>query len=219
MASTDQTDITYVRPGTEGNSWQASAGIPGIDAKHTFIDPGKKPDQGPDTTPGSIPTRGPSAVTKAPAQNSRSWWQWRNRSRIALDEAGNNSGGQWSATVDEPQNNTQKPIDPRKVAIPMERWTGRTGPVLMALMHRVSEGQMAGVDRFNPNPGTNFAFTPSQRPSPMAFGDGRPNVPRFRTTQRVMPAPLDQQIVSDDQSGTVSGGVLGMGGTLSQRWW
>jgi len=56
------------------------------------------------------------------------------------------------------------------------------------------------------------------RPSPMAFGDGLPNIPRFRTTQRTAPVPLDQQIVSDDQQAR-SGYVLATGGTLNQRWW
>jgi hypothetical protein len=77
---------------------------------------------------------------------------------------------------------------------------------------------MTGERRFALNQGNSFAFTPSLRPSVMAMGDGMPNIPRFRTTQRVSPVPLDQQIVSDDQQAK-SGYVLATGGALSQRWW
>jgi hypothetical protein len=77
---------------------------------------------------------------------------------------------------------------------------------------------MRHAKRFNPDPGTNFAFTPSLRPSPMAMGDGI-GVQRFRTMQRINPAPLDQTIVSTDQSDTATSSVLGVGGQLDQRWW
>jgi hypothetical protein len=214
-AGTDQTDITYVRPGT----WQASAAnVPGIDALHSFAEDPRLPQGPPDSSPGRIPTRGPSAVkdTKAPPQNARRWWQRKNASNIELDQQGN--GPDWTVTISEDQHDTQKAPDPRWKAQVAPRWTARTGPVGVAYLNRISE-RGRGARRFVDNGGANFAFTPSLRPSPMSLGDGRPNIPRFRPTQRVSPASLDQQIVSQDQTNTESGGVLASGGTLSQRWW
>lgn len=214
-ARTDQTDISYVRPGT----WEASPGIPGIDQLHTFADPPRKPLGPPDNSPGSIPTVGPSAVgqTKAPAQNSRKWWWKRNAGQIQLD---NQNGIDWTTEqgTEEPQEDTQRPRDPRTVALRAPRWTATRGPVSQAFMHRNTEHNMSGERRFVDVAGASFAFSPTLRPSPMAFGDGLPNIPRFRTTQRISPVPLDQQIVSEDQQ-VVSGPVLPVGGNLSQRWW
>lgn len=215
-ARTDQTDpVTYTRPGT----WAASAGIPGIDQLHSFAADPRLPQGQPDHSPSQIPTRGPSSDPKAPAIFSQPWWQHKASGEIDLDVRGNDDGGQWDATVQEPQaTSTQRPLDPRTYPIPAPRWTAKTGPVSVHYMHRLSEGQMAGVDRFVDGNGAAAAFTPSLRPSPMAMGDGI-GFQRFRTTQRVSPLPLDQQIVSQDQSGTVSGGVLQSGGILNQRWW
>jgi len=211
---TDQTDITYVRPGT----WNASSGIPGIDALHSFAEDPRLPQGPPDSSPGRIATVGPSAVkeTKAPPQNSRRWWLKRNRSNVMLDVVGN--GSEWNVTINEDQVDTQKAPDPRWKAQVAPRWTARTGPVGVAYFHRTTD-RVGGARRFQETGGTNFAFTPSLRPSPMAMGDGRPNAPRFRPTQRVSPVSLDQQIVSADQRNTESAGVLSMGGTLSQKWW
>lgn len=214
---TDQTDVTYVRPGT----WNASSGIPGIDKLHSFAEPVREKLGPPDSSPGRIPTVGPSAVneTKAPAQNSRRWWWKRNAGQIILD---NQNGSDWNTEdgTPVPQTDTQRPRDPRTVALTAPRWTATRGPVAQAFMHRDTEHNMTGERRFVDPAGASFAFTPSLRPSPMAFGDGLPNVPRFRTTQRISPVPLDQQIVSQDQQ-AISGPVLAMsdGSALGQRWW
>jgi len=214
-SATDQTDITYVRPG----SWAASPGIPGIDNRHQFATPAREQLGPPDHSPGSIDTVGPSAVnqTKAPPQNSGAWWHRRNFGQFFLDRM---NGTNWGAVKGEPQpqNNTQRPLDPRTYPLVAPRWTATTGPVTTAYLQRDSEHNMTGERRFADVLGASFAFTPSLRPSPMAFGDGLPNIPRFRTTQRTAPVPLDQQIVSDDQQAR-SGYVLATGGTLNQRWW
>lgn len=227
MSGTDQTSITYVRPG----EWQPSAAmIPGIDARHTFANQGINDPEGPplglpqggpsdpDSATARIDTRGPSAGGfHAPPQNDRKWWRRRNASQVNLDTVGD--GSEWEFTADLPQVDTEKPRDPRNAPIPVDRWTGRTGPVLMAFLNRTFAARdMRHASRFNPNPGTNFAFTPSLRPSPAALGDGN-GFRRFRTTQRLSPAPLDQVIVSHDQSDSTPGTVLGNGGQLSQRWW
>lgn len=218
-AATDQTDITYVRPG----SWEASPGIPGIDARHQFAKPSPWPLQPAEDNPGSIgnPVNGPSALadTKAPAQNSRYWWNRRNASQFVLD---NQNGDKWGVVEGEPQpqNDTQRPLDFRTFPLVAPRWTATRGPVTTAYLNRESEHNMTGERRFVDVLGASFAFTPTLRPSPMAYGDGLPNVPRFRTTQRISPAPLDQQIVSQDQQAE-SGFVLATGGTNLQnsRWW
>lgn len=209
--------VTYVRPG----SWEASPGIPGIDVHHTFANPARQPLGPPDESPASIDTVGPSALnqTKAPAQNSRAWWNKRNAGQFFLD---NQNGSKWGEVEGEPQpqNDTQRPQDPRTYPLTAPRWTATRGPVTTAYLNRESEHNMTGERRFVDVLGASFAFTPSLRPSPMAFGDGLPNIPRFRTTQRVSPVPLDQQIVSDDQQAR-SGYVLATGGSdlSSGRYW
>lgn len=218
--------IQYVRP----VAWSPSPGIPGIDAHHTFVNegvtnPGDGPPLGnprggpsqPDGAVANIPTPGPSAGGfHAPAQNDGAWWQRRNRSSNTFDEFQGESG-----TVTQPvaQPNTQRPRDPRTTPVPVDRWTATHGPVNQYFYTRnPGVKDMTGMKRFHPNPGTNFAFTPSLRPSAGALGDGR-GTTRFRTTQRETPAPLDNQIVSNDQLSAQSGPILSMGSSLSQRWW
>lgn len=209
--------VTYVRPG----SWEASVGVPGIDQHHTFADPGPHSLGQPDESPGSIDTVGPSAVndTKAPAQNSRAWWFHHNAGQFLLD---NQNGDKWGDVEGEPQpqNDTQRPKDFRTYSLVAPRWTATRGPVTTGWINRESEHNMTGERLFVDPKGASFAYTPTLRPSPMAFGDGLPNIPRFRTTQRVSPVPLDQQIVSDDQQAR-SGYVLATGPTdlSSTRWW
>lgn len=216
--STDQTDITYVRPG----SWEASPGIPGIDYRHQFATPARDVKQPPDATPGAnVAITGPSAVndTKAPAQNSRPWWWKRNASQFLLD---NQNGANWGEVTGEPQpqNDTQRPLDYRTFPLVAPRWTAMRGPVTTAYLNRLSEHNMTGERRFADVVGASFAYTATLRPNPMQFGDGLPNIPRFRTTQRTTPMPTDQQIVSQDQQAE-SGYVLATGGTdlTAMRWW
>lgn len=214
--ATDQTDsTTYTRPGV----WDISVPIvPGIDTLHSFRDPGIDPK--PSTipiTPGVAPMPGPSAVTdtKAPPQNSRAWWRRRNNSAFVIDSQ---NGDRQEVTLDTPSGEKLRGPDPRYTTIPVDRWTGRRGPELLAYLQRVSFGNFR-ERRFVPNPGAHMAFTPSLRPSPMAFGDGIGNVSRFRPTQRSMPVPLDQQIISTDQQNATSKPILSSGSQLSQRWW
>lgn len=211
---TDQTDITYVRPG----SWEASPGIPGIDYRHQFATPAREPLGPPDESPGNVDERGPSALndTKAPAQNSRAWWFKHNAGQFLLD---NLNGSNWGPVegVPEPQNDTQRPLDPRTYPLTAPRWTATRGPVTTAYLNRVSEHNLTGERRFVDTLGASFAFTPTLRPNPMAFGDGLPNVPRFRTTQRISPQPLDMQIVSQDQTAE-PGSVFATGSGL-KSWW
>lgn len=225
-SGTDQTSIQYVRPGT----WQASAGIAGIDEHHTYVNeyvsdpfgpPLGNPRGGPAPADGptaEIPTVGPSAGgMHAPPQNDYAYWQNRNASAQYFDDIGN--GADWNTTLDEPQPDTLRPLDPRRYPIPTNRITQTMSPMNLAYLNRnPTSVDMRHAKRFNPNPGTNFAFTPSLRPSPMSLGDGN-GVQRFRTTQRVSPAPLDQTIHSEDQSDTRTGSVLSVGGQLTQKWW
>lgn len=224
--STDQTSIQYVRPG----QWQpSSARVPGIDALHSYQKEGVNDPAGPplgnprggpapaDGPTAELPTIGPSAGGfNAPPQNDRKWWQRRNKSTIVLDQVAN--GDEWEVTQDTPQPDTMRPRDPRNTPIPLNRITQRMGPLNLAFLNRtVAARDMRHASRFNPDPGTNFAFTPSLRPSPMALGDGI-GFNRFRTTQRISPAPLDQTIASEDQSNTRVESVFSMAAGL-QKWW
>lgn len=219
--------IAYAAP---ARNWSPSPGIAGIDARHTFVnrgveDPGTgiplgNPTGGvskPDGAVADIPVPGPSAGGfTAPPQNDAGWWLNRNMSANQFDEY---QGESVTVTQSVSQPDTQRPRDPRTTPIAAERWTARNGPVMMYLYERnPNVRDMTGLKRFHPDPGSNFAFSPTQRPSPAALGDGR-GTQRFRTTQRDVPSSLDSQIVSNDQLGQSSGPVLSSGGTLSQRWW
>ena len=224
---TDQTTIQYVRPGT----WQASAGIPGIDALHTYVNEGVNDPVGPplgmprgepsppDGPTAELSTVGPSAGTlHAPPQNDGPWWRRRNASNIHADEVGNGVGER-NVTLDDNPPVGIRARDPRNTPVPENRITQQLGPLNMAYLNRTEAARdMRHASRFNPDPGRSFAFTPSLRPSPASLGDGI-GFRRFRTTQRVSPAPLDQTIVSQDQSDTSTGSVLGVGSQLMQRWW
>lgn len=228
MTGLDQTNpVTYTRPGT----WQASVGIAGIDATHTFVDPGPENRVDPSSTAPPIAPGltgmdgGPDALkdTKAPAMWSRAWWQNRNKSSIQLENSLSQNGGDpYNNTVRQDQTymlgDSPKVQNPSVVPIPNPRWTGNQGPQNVEYSQHVDDVNRRPT-RFVDTGGAAVAFSPSLRPSPMAMGDGRPNIPRFRPTQRVAPVPLDQQIVSQDQTNTNSSGVLSLGGTLSQRWW
>lgn len=223
---TDQTSIEYVRPG----AWQASAGIPGIDARHTYVneymsDPVGPPigmprgePSPPDGPTAELSTVGPSAGgMHAPPQNDNRWWWRRNASRIQADRVAN--GSDWEVNQDDTPPVGQRPRDPRTVPVPQNRITQFMGPMNMAYLNRTGAARdMRHATRFVDPGARTFAFTPSLRPSPMALGDGQ-GFQRFRTTQRVSPAPLDQTIVSKDQSDTSTGSVLGVGSQLMQRWW
>lgn len=213
MSGTNQTDaIEYIRPG----GWSASVGLVGIDELHTFAsDPRQLTEPPPPVKPGVFPLPGPSAQTKAPAQNSRRWWRKRSQSTNELDALGND--GQWLATTEEPQGSKTKPRDPRTQPIPSPRWTGTMGPVLVGYMHRTTEGTMYGARRFVDHAGSSFAYAPSTRQSPMALGDGR-GTKRFRPTQRNRPETLDQQTVSIDEQ-TYKGGSVLMSGPGIQSYW
>lgn len=223
---TDQTNIQYVRPGT----WQASAGIPGIDARHTFVNEGVNDPQGPplgmprgepsppDGPTAELSTVGPSAGGfHAPPQNDGKWWKRRNASNVHADEVGN--GPDRNVTLDDSPPVDVRARDPRQRPVPENRITQQLGPMNMAYLNREPTARdMRHASRFVDPGGRSFAYTPSLRPSPASLGDGI-GFQRFRTTQRVSPAPLDQTIASQDQSDTSTGSVLGVGSQLMQRWW
>lgn len=217
---TDQTNpVTYTRPGV----WQASSpGVAGIDQVHNFASPAREPLLPASNPPGVDGAMGgPSAVadTKAPAQNSRRWWQKRNSSEFQLDVNANGPEA-YNTTVPQPQADAlgwgPRSANPWVKPVANPRWTGNEGPQNVEYSHVPASGNFR-ARRFEDHGGATYAFTPSLRPSPAALGDGR-GFARFRPTQRVSPVPLDQQIVSEDQQSR-SGPVLSSGGTLSQRWW
>jgi hypothetical protein len=153
----------------------------------------------------------------APPQNDGVWWRRRNASNIHADEMGN--GPDQNVTLDDNPPVDLRHRDPRNTPVPENRITQRLGPMNLAYLNREPAAtDMRHARRFNPDPGRTFAYTPSLRPSPMALGDGI-GFQRFRTTQRVSPAPLDQVVVSQDQSNTATISVLGVGSQLMQKWW
>lgn len=225
-SGTDQTTIQYVRPGT----WQASAGIPGIDATHSYVKRGVGEPVGPplgmprgepsppDGPTAELSTVGPSAGgISPPPQNDGKWWKRRNASRVHADQVAN--GPDWNVTLDDAPPVDVRARDPRQTPVPENRITQMMGPMNLAYLNREPTARdMRHASRFVDPGGRSFAYTPSLRPSPASLGDGI-GFQRFRTTLRVSPAPLDQTIVSKDQSDTSTGSVLGVGSQLMQRWW
>ncbi len=190
---------------TAVKTWQASAGLPGIDALHSFASNPRQLEAIPETTPTELPQRGPWYNSRAPIPAGEYW-----RDRYASIIPGITFSDTITTGEEIPQHPTETYDDPREKYIPVDRWTAKTTPSFYRFTRPF--GQKL-AHRFD---GSHASMATQPRFGPMAFGDGR-GIHRARNTQRNIPTPLDQQIIVEaDQPSQTE--VLARGSSLVQ-WW
>lgn len=178
-------------------NWSASVGFPGVDAHHSYAKPVRNLEPAPAISPlPLLPVPGPWMDSRQDADSSnKEYWQNRNASQMQEEKR----IVQNDVSVDNPQTPVKRMINARENFVPVDRTNAHRGP-LMSLMMR-PPFQWRNMRRFTGNMG-GFQYTPTLHPGVEQFGDGQGRK-RFRTTQRVTPAPMEQRIVSTvDQQGS-----------------
>jgi len=171
--------------------WQASEpGVAGIDTLHSFASDYEPAAVVPDTRLyDPTPEVGPWYQYRVPDGQPAAPYYAQRRASEAIST-------QYSETLtegqDEPYRDMALVPDPRTATIPVERWTAKRGPMMFQFTRPFGQWQEA-------------KFTGAHASMPVDARRGtrianEQGFARYRTTQRVIPTPLEEQIASTSEN-------------------
>lgn len=187
-------------------AWDAAIALEGIDAHHSFATERRATaPYGPDAATDNqgdiggyaseIPSPGPyNLLYEGHNRDSKAYWQERFGEKVRAFDAETYGGEDLRAGTGD----ITRPRDPRNFSIPTDdRQTLHMGP---DMGYMVRSGPWSfGLFRENRFDGSHasYAFTPTQRPSPMQLGDGV-GAKRFRPTVRQTPEAMQAQFTTQE---------------------